>query len=453
MFELTEINYPDFGQATEPPVFSLADYQPRVAALRERMREASLTHLLVYADREHCANLAWLTGFDPRFEEALLILRADASPLIIVGNECESYLPISPLFVAKELRHEVYQPFSLPDQPRETSRSIGEIFAGESIRRGATVGCAGWKTYASPVEIDLPAYLVDAVRALGAQTVNAAAFFIDAARGLRTLATPREIALFEYTNGLASEGMKRVLFGLTLGETDRQSLAKAGFDGFPQSCHWTCKTGPGRVSLSSPRGQKVALGYPFSANIAYWGANCCRSSWVAKGPEDMPAAARDYVENFAGPYFAAMAEWFSMLEVGTPGGELEALIARRLPYDQFGIFLNSGHLIHYDEWTSSPIYPGSQIPLESGMVLQSDVIPASRTYSSTRLEDTFVIADLDLRLALRAEFPEVASRCDHRRAFMMGNLGIELPDEVLPLSNLCGIAPPYLLRPNLVLTM
>jgi hypothetical protein len=436
MFELIEIDYPDFGQASEPPVFTLADYVPRFAALRERMREESLTHLAIYADREHFANLAWLTGFDPRFEEALLILRESGEPLVLVGNECQAYLPISPLFKAGQLRHEVYQPFSLPDQPRDNSRAIGEILKDEGIARGATVGCVGWKSYATPVEIDLPAYLVDAMRSLGAKTLNATGIFIDSARGVRALATAREIALFEYTNGLASEGMKRVLFGLTPGETDRDALSKAGFNGSPQACHWTAKTGPCRVSLASPRGQVLEVGQPFSANISYWGANCCRSAWLAKGRQDLPVAARDYVNNFAGPYFAAMAEWFSLLEVGTPGGELYAAIARRLPFDQFGIFLNPGHLIHFDEWTSSPIYRGSEIPLESGMVLQSDVI-----------------ADLELRLALRAEFPELSSRCDHRRGFMMGVLGIELPDDVLPLSNLCGLAPPYLLNPNLVLSV
>lgn len=453
MFELIEIDYPDFGQAAEPPVFALQDYQPRITRLREHMREESLTHLILYADREHFANLAWLTGFDPRFEEALLILRPTGNPIILVGNECAAYLPISPLFAAQLLRHEVYQPFSLPDQPRDTSRTIAEILKTEGISRGATVGCIGWKTYSSPVEIDLPAYLVDAIRASGAQALNATGIMIDAARGLRTLASPREIALFEYTNGLASEGMKRVLFGLKPGETDREALSKAGFNGFPQSCHWTAKTGPGRISLASPRGQKLAVGQPFSANISYWGANCCRSAWLAQGPQDLPAAARDYVPNFAGPYFAAMAEWFSLLEVGTPGGELHSAIARRLPYDQYGIFLNPGHLIHFDEWTSSPIYAGSTVPLESGMVIQSDVIPSSPVYASTRLEDTFVIADLELRLALRAQFPEVSARCDHRRGFMMGVLGIELPDDVLPLSNLCGLAPPYLLKPNLVLSV
>ena len=31
-------------------------------------------HVVVWADREHSANLAYLSGFDPRFEEAVLIV-------------------------------------------------------------------------------------------------------------------------------------------------------------------------------------------------------------------------------------------------------------------------------------------------------------------------------------------------------------------------------------------
>jgi len=30
--------------------------------------------LVVYADREHSATISWLTGFDPRFEEAILVI-------------------------------------------------------------------------------------------------------------------------------------------------------------------------------------------------------------------------------------------------------------------------------------------------------------------------------------------------------------------------------------------
>ena len=33
-----------------------------------------LSAAVIYADREHFANLAYLTGFEPRFEEALAII-------------------------------------------------------------------------------------------------------------------------------------------------------------------------------------------------------------------------------------------------------------------------------------------------------------------------------------------------------------------------------------------
>ena len=38
---------------------------------------AGYDRLVVYADREHSANLSFLTGFDPRFEEALLVVGTD----------------------------------------------------------------------------------------------------------------------------------------------------------------------------------------------------------------------------------------------------------------------------------------------------------------------------------------------------------------------------------------
>jgi len=49
----------------------------------------------VYADREHFANIAFLSGFEPRFEEALLLLGPDRRHVLMVGNECESYTAIA----------------------------------------------------------------------------------------------------------------------------------------------------------------------------------------------------------------------------------------------------------------------------------------------------------------------------------------------------------------------
>ena len=106
-----------------------------------------------------------------------------------------------------------------------------------------------------------------------------------------------------------------------------------------------------------------------------------------------------------------------------------------------------------DEWVSSPVYPGSDVRLHSGMAIQVDVIPSSATYFSTRMEDGLVLADADLRARLRAAYPACFARCQKRRDFMAGVLRIELPEEVLPRSNIPAIVPPLFLTPNKVLTL
>lgn len=460
--QLIEIEWPAFGQAEPPAPLSLQAFEVRLESLRQRMGEARLTHLVVYGDREHFANLAYLTGFDPRFEEALLIVRQQGTPLLIIGNECEGYLPVSPLYRAGKLRSELFQPFSLLNQPRNRSRLLKEIFASEAINARAKVGCVGWKYFADSEHpdgdhaIDLPAYLVDTLRELSGQAnvVNATALLMSPRDGLRAICSPAEIAYFEYSNILASEALKRMILGLREGMTDFEVVQLAQLNGTPLSCHVTLATGDlGFLGLTSPTGQRIRRGAPLSTNLAYWGSNSCRAGWVAATAKDLPADAKDYVENFVGPYFAALAEWFGLMRPGVMGGEIANLIAQQLPVEKFGITLNPGHLIHLDEWVSSPIYPGSQDPIQSGMVIQVDVIPASSRYFSTRMEDGIVIADSTLRQTLAADYPDCYARCQQRRDFMQNVLGIALPDEVLPLSNIAGIVPPFLLAANRVLAL
>ncbi len=119
-----------------------------------------------------------------------------------------------------------------------------------------------------------------------------------------------------------------------------------------------------------------------------------------------------------------------------------------LPEDRYHVKLNPGHLIHLDEWLSTPFWPGSRIELHSGMAIQSDVIPSHPVFVSTRMEDTFVLADADLRAELGRDYPDCLARCLSRREFMRGVLGFDVPDEVLPLSNLPGVISPYLLAPQ-----
>ncbi len=454
---LIETDWPEFGWADRPPVVAVAELEGRLAALRAGMAREGLTHAVVYADREHFANLAYLTNFDPRFEEAILIVARDGKPLIVVGNECEGYLGVSPLFTANKLRSERFQPFSLLNQPRSSSRKMRDIFAGEGIGKKSKVGCIGWKYFADSEHpdgahaIELPAYLVDTLRALASHdaVVNSTALLMHPGFGQRAQCSPSEIAYFEYTNVLASEGMKHMLFGLRPGMSDNELASLTGYNGDPLSCHMTLVTEANRnLGLSGPVGASIPLGSPLATNLAYWGSNICRAGWVAKSAEDLTPDAQDYVDAFAGPYFEVMAEWFRNLKIGTPGGNLVALVAENLPFKRFGIFLNPGHLIHLDEWLSSPIYADSDVPLRSGMAIQVDVIPSSPVYFSTRMEDGIVLADAALRASLKSQYPATFERCQKRRAFVIDVLGIDLPEEVLPLCNMPTIVSPFFLRPN-----
>ncbi len=459
--KLIEIEWPEFGKCSYPQQASCEEFQSRIDATRFAMDKRGLSHLVIYGDREHFANLAYLTGFDPRFEEAILVLGCNKTPLLVVGNECMGYLGISPLWASGKLRSERFQPFSLLSQPREDSRRIKDIFSEEGIRRNSTVGCAGWKYFSAQDHsledrtIEIPAYVVDTLRDLTSHeiVVNATDILMHPGYGLRTFCSPSEITYFEYTNILASEGMKQILFGISEGMEDHDLAQLAGYNGEPLGCHMTMKVGNNHLGLSGPRGEKVRRGSTLSANVCYWGSNCCRAGWVARSAADLPLEAQGYVSEFAGPYFEAMTEWFHLLRIGQQGWQLEELIRTRLPYENFQIFLNPGHLIHLDEWVSSPIYRNSVVPIHSGMIFQSDIIPYNEIYFSTRMEDGYVIADDGLRRRLQAHSPSCYDRCQKRRKFMTDTLGIELPEEILPLSNMAGILPPYLFAPNLILAL
>jgi hypothetical protein len=214
----------------------------------------------------------------------------------------------------------------------------------------------------------------------------------------------------------------------------------------------TLKCGANRVSLASARGERVVRGGRFSCGISYWGANCCRAGWVAEGPGDLPAEARDYIEAFASPYFDAMAAWFQRLRIGVAGGELHRAIHDRLADDRFHVFLNAGHLIGFDEWICSPVWQDSPVPLRPGMVMQADVIPSHPEYYSSRMEDGYALADAHLRNEIRRLSPGCLERCEARRNWMRWSLNLPASDDVLPLTNLPGVVSPFLLNPSLLLS-
>ncbi len=445
----------------ERPQLPRALYPDRLARLRTRVTEAGLSALVVYADREHFANIAWATGFDPRFEEAVLIIIPGREPVLLTGPENQG----SARSAAVDLQVRLYPPFGLLGQDRSRTPPLADLLADGGIASGQRVGVAGWKYY-GPQEtanpegwIESPSFLVDTLRALvgaGGAVVNAGAIFMDASKGLRAINEVDQLAAFEFAACHVSEAVKRVLFGLRPGIRESEAVASLMRPiGMPLSCHLMLSAGPrAALGLGSPEDRAVEKGDPFTVAYGVWGALSCRAGFVAEDAPDLPESIRDYVAKLAAPYFACVAEWYETVGIGVTGGEMDALVKRHLSDPFFNVGLNPGHLIHLDEWMNTPIYPGSTERLQSGQAIQLDIIPATGTpWFTSNIEDGIALLHERGRLEFAQRHPQVWQRIEARRAFMADVLGIRLKPEVLPFSNLQGWLPPFILAPNRVLVM
>lgn len=451
---LATIELPEFGVPDEMPQVLTATYARRIDGLRERSDARGYDYLAVYADREHSANLSYLTGFDPRFEEALLILGFAGDPAILVGNECYGLAGAAPV----AMRRHHFQEFSLPSQPRDRSRPLAEIFAEEGVGAGSKIGVLGWKTYADRAVIDVPSFIVDELRRLTGVTglvENANDLLMDAAQGMRVINEVDQLAAFEYAACQTSQGIRQLLTSLTPGMREYELARLLGWSGSPLSCHLMLAAGPrASLGLVSPGDRRVERGDRFTVAFGIWGALNCRAGFVVEDCRELPSNIRDYSERLVGPYFEAVAEWYSALHVGQTGATLQAIIDRRLGDPFFGVFLNPGHQLHLDEWVNSPVGPGSSVELASGMALQVDIIPATGTdYFTTNIEDGVALADQSLRNDFAQRYPGAWERIKARRRFMYEALGISLHPDVLPFSNIPAYLPPFLLRPDRAMTL
>src|SRR5688572_22039119 len=122
-FRLIDAVLPNFGVPGERPELSRQTYFSRYDALSRARRQAGLDALLIYADREHSANLLWLTGFDPRFEEALLIIAPGTTPTLLAGPENLARAKNA----AIEVEARLYPPFGLLGQDRSKTPALEEV--------------------------------------------------------------------------------------------------------------------------------------------------------------------------------------------------------------------------------------------------------------------------------------------------------------------------------------
>ncbi len=460
MPSLKDVALPQFGQADTCPAVPCETYEARLASACRAMEREKLDFLVVYGDREHSANLCYLTGFDPRFEESLLLLDRAGARRLVAGNECMGYLPDPALRIQTAL----FQDFSLMGQPRGDSRPLKEILADFGLRAGMRIGCVGWKRYSAPLVADgerasdLPAYIVDTLRELAGdprQLVNATAIFTDPEHGLRAANEPGQIAAFEYaatvTSGNILAGLRALRPGVR--EQDIEALFRTG--GLPLSCHSMTSFGAKAArGLASPGDRRAAPGDAFTMAHGVWGSLTARAGVIAAGPADLDAETKNFFPAFVANYFDAVAAWYSALKIGARGGQVFQAVAARIDSKLLKLALNPGHTIHLDEWVSSPFFRDSPLVLHSGVALQADLIPLSQgPFCCASVEDGVVLADAGLRDALSRQYPELWRRVQARRDFMTGTLGIALDPAVLPLGNMPGYLTPYALAHGKAMAM
>ena len=464
--ELRDVELPEFGTPSTEPTLDASMYRDRIGRFRERLTDEGYDAAVVYGDREHFANLAYLTGYDPRFEEALLVVDGDdgddgGSPLLVVGNEGEGYVPTSP--IGDELEVVLFQSFSLLGQDRDDSPDIQQVLRRGGVSHGDRVALAGWKHFTN-AEFDhpettheVPAYLVEALRDLVGKRIlvrNANALFMDSSKGMRATSDVDQLARFEFAACHTSNAIRNVVVAVEPGMTEYEVVQEMNMIGLPESCHLMLSAGErAHMGLPSPSSRTVERGDPFTTAYGVWGALNCRAGFVAEDATGLPDAIDDYVNHLVKPYFRAVATWYETASVGVEGGTLYDAVHEHVGDDFFGVELNPGHLIHLDEWVDSPVYEGSTDRLRSGMAVQMDIIPATGTeYFTTNAEDGVVIADADLRERFRSAYPGAWDRIARRRAFMRDELGIDVHPDILPLSNLAAHLPPFLLSPDRAVT-
>ncbi|CAM4342861.1 M24 family metallopeptidase [Lelliottia jeotgali] len=457
MVTLSSVPQPAVWHGVPSVILSDETLLQRKAKVLSNMRQLGLDTLIVYADKEHGGNFEYLTGFIPRFEEALLVLHSTGEAVLVLGNEN--------LKLATHARLDnrvVHAPwFSLPNQPMNNQKSLPELLTEAGVTAGKTLGLAGWKLFTGVGDdvnqmFDLPAFIVDAIRQAGEGTLqlrNATGIFIDPDGGARTTNSANEIAHYEYGANLASTAILTALNAIAPGKTEKEIASLLAAEGQPNTVVTIAATGDRFAHANLyPSDKVIQRGDKFSLTTSYKGGLSSRAAYVVADASELAPAVADYLDVVAKPYFSAVVAWLEHLHIGMRGGEMYDLIERFLPKAEYHWHLNPGHLVADEEWLCSPIGPKSDALLRSGMMLQIDIIPSRAGYAGASIEDTVALADEPLRQKLASEYPSLWERVVARRKYIGEHIGIRLPEEVLPMSNTVGYLRPWLLDQGRALT-
>lgn len=442
-------------------IFNKEDYQLRLGALTSRMREKSVTHVLIYGDRENFAHIEYFSGYDCRFEEALLIVDDGGRISIAAGNEGISQTYPIPYDVTVYL----YQNFSLQGQPRDRSERLSVILGKCGITKESKVGVVGYK-YFNPGDIstepdytfDIPVYILDEIYEAADKkaVVNFTREITGFPDGIRmTIRTAKEIAWIENAGNHTAAVAQRMLKSLKPGMSEREA-AISGCSGFgPVTIHPIVNFGAEkvRIGVASPTDRTLEAGDVCGLCYATRGNLTSRVGVAAYDGESVKEELKPHMD-FYRYYWETLAMWLENVRVGAKCGELYEMAANRLGKPEYGMTLNPGHYSGSDEWNNSPFFRNSPYTILNGSHIQVDMI-ASRTQPvmTAICEDCIVVADAALQEKLREEYPKVYGRVTERRKMIREELGIQLHDDVLPMSNLNFAYFPYMLNTGKVFAL
>ena len=277
---------------------------------------------------------------------------------------------------------------------------------------------------------------------------NATDLLQDCTYGLKHSVSAKEAVQFEILGTKVSRSVFRCLKNLKPGVSEIHASEALTLDGDPLATHPNVNFGDQRVALgiASPTyhntlayGELVSVGYGLRGSLVH------RSAFYARDISEIPSERRAYIDELVKPYFSSIVCWYEMLHIGTNCGKIWRAVNDCIDMEKYSIKLNPGHLTHTDEWTNSPFSRESSVCIMSGMVLQCDYTASlTNPYLACHEEDGLLIADACLQQKIEELSPACWKRIQRRRKLMTELLNIDLPAEVLPLSDLSGIFFPYL---------
>lgn len=436
----------------EIPVLDAADYKERENRLWKMEQASAYDVIVVYGDREHFSNIHYFTGYDPRWEESLLILKRGQTPVLLVGNEGLGYTAS----LKADVDVQMYQTLSLMGQPNdERSKKLIDIFKDNGVQVDSKVGLIGWKAYdhhnfaGLALVSDVPYYIVKTLEkiVIEGSIYNATDLLSDCEYGLKHQISAKEFIQFEVNGTKISRGVYNLLKHVKPGMSETEATQLLELDGQPLNMHPNINFGRNaEIGLMSPMhdsrleyGMTMGVGYGMRGSLVH------KEGLYIRNKEDIPAGKEGYLENFLKPYFACVVRWYEMMRIGTSCGDIYDMVDDMLGFEKFGIGLNPGHLEHTDEWTNSPFKKGSTVKIRSGMVFQCDyTVTSADPQMAAHVEDGLAIADEDLREQIRQVSPTCYKRIMARKKFIREELNIDLPEEVLPMSDLTLVCNPYM---------